>query len=196
MMEKQDHTHVIRMLADAYPKTFFIEPRRRVPLKVKIEQDITADLANNKDNELRFYNIEAAVDWYRSHIGYHMACGTPGNGRLDLTGRAIAKVTEAEARAAQQAVTEIHHQMRTSRNGNYFSPTPERAPSAPTLRFLTANSNLTNAEMFASIERHVKSLAAIVEGELIVDESLRANLARPVLQLIIDELKTVEARLG
>jgi hypothetical protein len=50
--------------------------------------------------------------------------------------------------------------------------------------------------MLAAIERHVKSLVAIVVGELVVDDTLRANLARPVLRLIIDELKTVEARLG
>jgi sRNA-binding protein len=194
MMMRQDHTHVIRLLAQTYPKTFFVEPRRRVPLKHAIEQDIKADLVNN--SELCFFNIEDAVDWYRSHIGYQMACSMPGNGRLDLTGATVAKVTEAEARVAQQAVDQIHQAM-----GRYkpsSSPAPERATplAPPSLKIFTVDSSLNNAEMLAAIERHVKSLVAIVVGELVVDDTLRANLARPVLRLIIDELKTVEARLG
>ena len=192
---KQDHKQVIGLLAQTYPKAFFAEPRRRVPLKHAIDQDIRADLIDNKDSELCFYDVEGAVGWYCSHVGYAMACSTPGNGRLDLTGTMVAKVTEAEARAAQQTVDRIHQSINRY---NSFSPAPERAPppAPPALKVLTVNSSLNNAEMLAAIERHVKSLAAIVVGDLVVDEPLRANLARPVLRLILDELRTVEARLG
>jgi sRNA-binding protein len=199
-MVMQDHHQVIGLLADAYPKTFFVNPRRRMPLKSNIEQDIRADLINNKESELRFFNIEDAVDWYRSNIGYHIACSTAGNERVDLSGKAVAKVTEAEARVEQQNVTEIQRQITARRNsdGRYsFSPTPERAPPAPPpLKILTPNTNLSDAEMFAKIEKQLKSVAAIVVGEFVVDESLRADLARPVLRLIMDELKTIDARLG
>ena len=57
------------------------------------------------------------------------------------------------------------------------------------------NSALGTPEMLALIEKQVASLKAILVGDAI-DESLRSTLARPVLQLIKDELQTIDARLG
>jgi hypothetical protein len=48
--------------------------------------------------------------------------------------------------------------------------------------------------LLTAIERHLASLKALLSSEL-VDPSLRKELARPVLLLLLDELKTLDARL-
>ena len=62
------------------------------------------------------------------------------------------------------------------------------------LKSLRVNTNMTDDELLASIAKHVTSLQALLGGEL-VDQSLRKELSRPVLLLLIDELKTLDARL-
>ena len=57
------------------------------------------------------------------------------------------------------------------------------------------NSALGTPEMLALIEKQVASLKAILAGDAI-DQSLHSTLARPVVQLIRDELQTIDARLG
>jgi len=99
---RQERENAVEILCEEYPRTFFSDPRRRVPLKHGIEEDIEADLAENKNSKLLGYDIDDTVEWYRSHVGYKKACSVAGNGRVDLRGAVVAKVTEAEARIAEQ----------------------------------------------------------------------------------------------
>jgi sRNA-binding protein len=85
MTDRDDRERAIEALSEAYPKTFFVEPRKRRPLKNGIEKDVADDLAADvDDSELRFYDIPDAIEWYRSHLGYQKACSTVGNSRVDL----------------------------------------------------------------------------------------------------------------
>ena len=106
-ISRDDRERALLALAEEYPKTFFVEPKRRMPLKHGIEEDIKADLITNQHSVLRFFDIDDAVEWYRSHVGYLKSCSVAGVGRLDLKGTIAAKVTEAEARIAGEKATEI-----------------------------------------------------------------------------------------
>src|SRR5437764_7834413 len=99
-MLRREREETIEALCAAYPKTFFADPRHRLPLKHNIEQDIEAELARNKNSRLLDHDISDALEWYCSHVGYKRICGIAGSGRIDLRGVVVAKVTEAEARAA------------------------------------------------------------------------------------------------
>jgi sRNA-binding protein len=100
-MLNQDHNEVIGVLAQLYPKAFFIDPRQRLPLK----KNIVADLGAAADKELAFYNVGPAVDWYGNHIGYDYALQA-GRERVDLHGTVVGKVSEQEGLEAQQRITQ------------------------------------------------------------------------------------------
>ena len=85
-MDRDDLDRAIEALCEAYPKTFFRDPRLRRPLKLGIEKDINADLARDPESELKFYDIDRAVEWYTNHVGYHRACSVAGTPRINLTG--------------------------------------------------------------------------------------------------------------
>ncbi len=82
MADRQDNERTIEILAETYPKTFFTEPRQRRPLSPNIKAEITKDIADDPDSELRHEDIDAAIEWYKSHIGYHIACSTAGHRSL------------------------------------------------------------------------------------------------------------------
>jgi sRNA-binding protein len=189
-LDRDDRERAIEALAEAYPKAFFTVGKTRKPLKVGIEDDIKADLSKDANNELRFYDIDHALEWYRNHVGYQMACSIAGAIRLNLDGKAAGKITEAEAYRYRQDAALTFARIEARKRG--FAPTAAPAP-APRPTALMVKSSLGTTEMLAQIEKQVASLKAILVGDAI-DDSLRATLARPVLQLIKDELQTIDAR--
>jgi len=193
LMDRDDRERAIEALCEVYPKTFVAEGRNRRPLKIGIEEDIKADISNTNDSELRFYNIDDTIEWYRTHVGYQLNCSVPGAVRLDLAGNAAGKITEREAREFEQDAQQSFARIEAKRRA--FAPQPQPTPPTPTPRALMVNSALSTPEMLALIEKQVASLKAILVGDAI-DQSLHATLARPVLQLIRDELQTIDARLG
>jgi sRNA-binding protein len=172
---------------------FFTDGRSRRPLKIGIEEEIKRDILNTGNNELRFYDIDDTLEWYRTHVGYQVACSVPGAIRLDLVGNAAGKITETEARGFEQDAAQSFAKIDVRRRA--LAPQPKATPTAPAPRPLMVNSALDTPEMLAVIEKQVASLRTILAGDAI-DESLRTTLARPVLQLIRDELQTIDARLG
>jgi sRNA-binding protein len=196
--EPDDLARAIEALSEIYPRTFFVNGRLRQPLKHDIVQDIKADIADDPNSELRFYNIDETVAWYCTHVGYHKACSFAGTPRLDLNGNRAGTVTEAEARAeGQKAAAGFEIIEARKRIGNNREPSVSTAPAVvniSVLKSLRVNTNMTDDELLASIAKHVTSLQALLGGEL-VDQSLRKELSRPVLLLLIDELKTLDARL-
>lgn len=107
---REESEHVVRMLVERYPKTFFDNPRLRKPLKANIAADLKSDGFPAAD-EL----IMSGVEWYQSHLGYYMAVAA-GVKKLDLQGNDVGTVTEAEARAAKERVADIHETMKEKRN--------------------------------------------------------------------------------
>ncbi len=101
----QDHRQVIEILALCFPKAFFVEPRQRLPLKIRIEKDIKSeDVALAAGQPV---DVNGAVDFYRSHIGYEMALQA-GAARYDLLGNRVGTVTVTEANEAKQRLAEIY----------------------------------------------------------------------------------------
>jgi ProQ/FINO family len=191
LADRDDLDRGIETLCEEYPKAFFAVGKSRKPLKIDIEDDIKSDICK-RESELRCYNIDDTLKWYRTHVGYQLACSTAGANRLDLNGKPVSKITEAEAREYEQDARESFNKINAYKRASAATPAaPSPPPPRPTA--LMVNSALGTPEMLALIEKQVASLRAIL-GDAI-DESLRATLARPVLQLIRDELQTIDARL-
>jgi hypothetical protein len=193
-IDRDDRDRAIEVLCETNPRAFFANAKLRRPLKHDIVQDIKADLAEHPDCELKFHDIDDAVDWYRSHVGYHQACAAPGTPRIDLKGERAGTVTASEAREegriAQQIFAEIEARKRTNSyvipgNGGYVAP--------PALKTLMVDTTLSNDGLITSIEQHVAALKTLLTS--LPEPRLQKELSRPVVLLLIDELKTLDARL-
>jgi sRNA-binding protein len=100
--DRQELEDAIQVLAEKYPKCFFVNPRQRRPLKKNIVADLQRDgIAMAVDL------ISACVDWYKSHICYQY-CLETGAKCLDLDGKEAGTVTELEHHAAQKKILEIN----------------------------------------------------------------------------------------
>jgi sRNA-binding protein len=95
-----DYEHVIRILADRYPKTFFIDPKQRLPLKKGIVDDLTDD-----DFSVAPALLGRVIEWYCNHFGYRHALQA-GAVRVDLNGKPFEKVTPQEQREAESYIAE------------------------------------------------------------------------------------------
>jgi hypothetical protein len=107
-------------------------------------------------------------------------------------------VTASEARKAQQRIDEIHEQMNARRpyapdmRTQIARPITARAALCSPRAFV-ADASLDTSQLLTAIEKHFRNLTALLADGF--DESLRGPLARPVLQLLQDELRLLEARL-
>jgi sRNA-binding protein len=192
MADRDDRERALEALCDTYPKTFFSTPRQRRPLKHRIEQDIAADIASDPKHELHEYDVEDALNWYMSHLSYEIACSSAGAERIDLKGRVVSKVTEKEAREAAAEVERIREVMNARRTPPAATKTAWTFP--PDAKPPAADVSMTTDLLLASADKHLNNLVSLLTGDW--DEALRNHLARSVLHLIIDELKTIDARLG
>jgi sRNA-binding protein len=102
--DRKELEDCLLMLAERYPRCFFVNPRLRQPLKKNIEADL------QKDGFASPELISASVDWYKSHISYQYNLET-GAKRLDLEGKETGTVTESEYHAAQKKILEIKAKM-------------------------------------------------------------------------------------
>jgi len=109
---REESEHIIHMLVDKYPQCFFEQPSQRRPLKKDIAHDLKED-GFPATVEL----IKAGVDWYQSHFGYHHALQA-GAFRVDLTGKAVGKVTQAEALKAKTYIADRQREQRELRELN------------------------------------------------------------------------------
>jgi ProP effector len=88
-------TATIALLAETFPKTFFVFQERRRPLKIGIHRDIQAKL----DGAITLPELHQALGFYCNNPVYvsHLRKGTE---RLDLEGKPAGAVTaDEEARA-------------------------------------------------------------------------------------------------
>jgi sRNA-binding protein len=188
---RQERENAIEILCEEYPSAFFSDPRLRRPLKHGIEKDIEADLAQNKNSKLLGYDIDDAVKWYRSHVSYKKACSVVGNGRIDLRGVVVAKVTEAEACIAEQDTQEAFAEIEARKQKQTL---PKFIPQIPVrhVRALPMDTTLSAVELLAEIEKQSGTVRSILGDS---PDAMRKELVRPALQLMIDELQTIVARL-
>jgi ProP effector len=95
---RQEVDSAIELLAELYPKCFFLDPGHRRPLQNGIVADLVKDGVQVTHDLLR-----AAIDWYQSHFGYQLALQT-GAKRIDLNGKEVGTVTKSEYLEAQKYI--------------------------------------------------------------------------------------------
>jgi hypothetical protein len=194
LIDRDERDRAVEVLCEMYPKTFFSNPRQRRPLKHGILQDINADLAAHPDSELKFHDIEDTVDWYCSHVGYHRACSIAGTPRINLKGERVGTVTETEARDEDEITKQLFEQIEArKRSYSYVAPSNGGYVAPPALKPLMVDTSLSNDGLITSIEQHLAALKTLLTS--LPEPRLQKELSRPVVLLLIDELKTLDARL-
>lgn len=140
------------------------------------------------------------IRYYKAHAGYLKACSTAGASIYDLDGSVVGKVTEADARLyarkAEAAFKEIEDrkaEKTASRlNGhnrmNDVMVVPAPVVPAPSMK-LPVSTDLDDAGLLTAIEKHVKKLRLILNGD---DDDLRKPLAYQVVKVIQDELLLIK----
>jgi ProP effector len=96
MSKNPDPRIIIGILAEKFPRTFFVNGSQRRPLKIGILEDLTAAEAKLSKSKIRL-----AVRVYTSSIGY-LSAMHEGTDRIDLAGEVAGVVTEDEALHARK----------------------------------------------------------------------------------------------
>jgi sRNA-binding protein len=90
---------VIALLAERYPKTFFVFQGRRRPLKIGIGRELVVALGDSVAPGL----LGRALGRYCRNIGY-LGSQKAGVGRLDLNGEVCGTITADEAANARRSI--------------------------------------------------------------------------------------------
>jgi sRNA-binding protein len=195
MLSHQDHNEVIGVLAQLYPKAFFIDPRQRLPLK----KNIVADLAAAADRELAFYDVGAAVDWYCGHIGYDYALHA-GRERVDLHGTVVGKVSEQETLAAQQRAAQKREVIASRRRA---SPDPHavlvelhnrREIPDDQFRKLEALKRTQSEDLATNIDAAISALGKAKEFLGMEDEELKRGLIETAVEVAVRHFQKIPRR--
>jgi sRNA-binding protein len=102
-------------LAGEYPKTFVLNGKLRLPLKIGIEADLRQDGADA--------TAIAALEFYQQSWDY-LQCLQAGAKRVDLDGVKVGTVTAQEASAAQKQLTEEQTEVARRRSESNSSTLP------------------------------------------------------------------------
>jgi sRNA-binding protein len=197
---REANEQINRMLCEHYPKCFFEDPRQRLPLKQKIVDDII----NDQDLDVSPGLITAAVDWYKSNIGYAgFAMSIPGAKRINLDGKAVGTVTESEAVAAQQRLDEFH------RGKNERVPqSPARTLHEPhasglpetVVKKLEPSAAQPRSKMAAAAPEFVPLFDTLATANAavvgITDPAMRAVVVKATLDVVSKKLEQVRSELG
>jgi sRNA-binding protein len=191
------------MLCESYPKCFFENPKQRRPLR----KDITADITKDKHFVVAPEMITAAVEWYKTHIGYDYAMSIAGAKRIDLDGKEVGTVTEQEALGAKQRIDEINRKNneRAAQSGPVKILSGMHAsgrisddavkkldatPMPPTSRSKTATAV---APEFAQLYETITAANAAVVS--ISDATIRAVVAKATLDAVIKKAQEIRLEL-
>jgi sRNA-binding protein len=164
-MYGQDHREVVAKLARLFPKTFFEEPRQRVPLK----ENITADIEKLGCADLTGADVEAAVDFYTSHIGYYICSATAGRTRIDLDGKPGKKVTAQEAAVAQRKANEAGQDIQVRKIAFSSNANGAIDPGISLMRKVVREddkrANQSPAELLAGATKKLVRAASLLDSE-------------------------------
>lgn len=98
-ISRQDIDAVLGLLAERFPKTFFLYERKRVPLKLRIDCDIVERLGDQVDRK----QLSVALQYYVGNLHYRRS-QKPAAPRYDLDGNPCGEVSEADASSAARDV--------------------------------------------------------------------------------------------
>lgn len=168
MPTRENSEATIQLLAEHYPKCFFIDPKQRLPLK----KNITGDLQQDGVPVARVQLI-SAIEWYQSHYGYQHSLQA-GVKRIDLLGKETTPVTEQEAIRAQNYIRE-----RKERQPQLFTK-PTEEPMKIT------KPSLHELDPLASVQT---LLDGVRNAMTVQPEALRCPLAVAGLRVVIAEIE-------
>jgi sRNA-binding protein len=191
LANRDDLDRGVEILCEVYPAAFTLEGRNRRPLKKDIAEDIKADLVADPQSELRFVDVDVVIDWYCGHVGYHVNSSIAGANRYDRHGNIVGKITPSEAAEEKELAADGFARIQASREISNFRKAVEPVPAVPVVAGLMADTTMTDEELVGSIERHLGSLRTLMS----LPDDIRRISARPVVLLLIDELKTLDARI-
>jgi sRNA-binding protein len=112
---------VIDLLAERFPKTFFVYQQRRKPLKVGIDRDLAATL----DGTLTERELHLGLGWYCRNKIYRAKL-LKGAWRIDLNGNVAATIVED---LAPKRVSSTIREIRDSDKGRPRRKGPDAAES-------------------------------------------------------------------
>jgi len=88
---------IIELLAETFPKTFFVYAQRRKPLKIGIDRDLVAAL----DGAVTEHELRLDLGWYCRNRIYRSKL-RKGAWRIDFDGKVAGMITENLAPARGQ----------------------------------------------------------------------------------------------
>ncbi len=94
-------------LNETFPNTFTKPGLPAKPLKVGIGQDLNAYLSELEDKEISLTLMRKSLSVYTKSFRYLLACTKVGNGRVDLKGEVTEKITEEQAKYAEQKLNDL-----------------------------------------------------------------------------------------
>lgn len=159
-----DALGVMTLLAEKYPKTFFVFEQRRIPLKIGIHRDIIADLGI--DEKL----LSTALFAYTINQAYLLKL-KEGAIRVDLSGNEAGLVTADQAltaRSARQGI--VKKRLKESREPKQAEPVKPAKPVKPAAKKQTKPAKKQPAKSFVVEKRAVEKPA--------VDEKKETHPAR------------------
>jgi sRNA-binding protein len=177
-----------------FPKAFFEEGRQRVPLK----ENITADIEKLGCADLIGVDVAGAVEFYTTHIGYHICSSTAGRMRVDLDGNPVKKVTAQEAAIAQRKAHEAGQDIKAAKmafNGKAngaIDPGINLMRKVSTVREDDKRANQSPADLLASATKKLARAASLLDSE---DDEFKAVFIEKVLKETKADLDAMLARL-
>jgi sRNA-binding protein len=184
MLTREEKERAIEILAEHYPKCFFIDPQSRQPLKKNLAMDLHHDGC-----PLSMVEIEQALDWYMQHFAYRYALKA-GVKRIDLNGHEVGTVTETEEREAQIGIAKRKQQLKEREQSFAINTTSAlvRSGRLPTDAMRKIDAPKEPAMMphdpLARLQMHVDSLRKITE---MPDTTMRKALLTAGVQVLIAE---------
>jgi sRNA-binding protein len=168
-LHRDERDQYVKYLVDVFPKCFFEDPERRLPLKKNIVTDLE-----------RRCSVESAtlvqmLGWYESHFAYQRKL-LSGAERIDLDGKKAGTVTLQEQEEARRRITMRKKEMAERRAVISSSP----APTKPR----TNDEYTTNGATMRKPETSNPQMAEMRDALAAVDDILtgdRYGALRPVL---------------
>jgi ProP effector len=114
---------IVAMLAMRFPRTFFVFERRRLPLKLKIRDDLATALGEQVDINL----LAPALRRYCNNPGY-LHNSKAGAVRINLDGEAAGTFTDDEAAWAK---VRLDHFRAKAKVAKIIPQEPPQAPAKP-----------------------------------------------------------------
>jgi sRNA-binding protein len=175
---------MIDLLVAKYPACFFSVPQQRHPLKNGILEDLAKD-PTLKDPRL----VEAAVEWYRNHLAYRYAVAQR-KPRIDLDGKQVAKITDAEAEEQFIEIQRINRQRKISHDFSREAVVERKAAIRVPVALAPAAPKVPEElkPVFDAIDKRLAKAKAIA-GEYEADPELGAQLLTTVLRSLMEAVQ-------